>query len=69
MPDLSMDRCLIYAIYQGGVEGFFKARGYGLETEHFEEVDKDIFALFETFSRKGRLPTMIEIAAECPHVT
>ena len=67
--EISLDRALLYAILQAGIKGFFKAREFGLKAEHIEDVDKDVFALFETFSRKGRLPTMIEIAAECPHVT
>jgi len=69
MAEFSLDRCLIYAIFQAGIDGFFKAREFGLEVDHFEDVDKDVFALLETFSRKGRLPTMIEVAVECPHVT
>jgi len=67
--EASLDRFLIYAILQAGIEGFFKAREFGLTSEHFEDVDKEVFALFEVFSRKGRLPTITEIAAECPHVT
>jgi len=67
MEDISLDRALLYGIYQAGVDGYFKARFHGVAKEHLSDVDGEIFSLIEQFSRKGRLPTLVEIAVECPH--
>lgn len=64
MDDVTLDRALILAILDAGLPGFFKARRYGLEAQHLQGPDDKVYALFERFARKGRLPTMVEIAAD-----
>ncbi len=63
MDDITLDRALIFGILEGGLDAFFKARRLGLEAVHLTEPDNAIFALFDSFARKGRLPTFVEIAA------
>lgn len=65
MDDITLDRALTFSILQAGKLGFFKAkRDAGLQAEHIQDGDHEIFALFETFVRRhNRLPTTIEIKA------
>lgn len=63
MDNVTLDRALVYAVLQGGPEALFKARETGIRAEHFLAEDHAIWEFIESFSRKGRLPTTIEIAA------
>ena len=63
MDDITLDRALVFAILAEGLPGYFKARKLGLEAAHLQGEDAKVFAMFEQFSRKGRLPTFVEIAA------
>ena len=68
MDEVTLDRALILAILDSGLDGFFKSRRYGLEAAHLQSPDDKVYGLFERFARKGRLPTMIEIAADTKQV-
>lgn len=65
MDDITLDRALIFSILQANKPGFFKARDAGLQNEHVQDEDQQIFKLFETFVRRhNRLPTTTEIKAD-----
>ena len=59
----TLDRCLIYGIYQQGLAGLFKAWNLGIKPEHLSVPEKHFYALFEAFVPKTRLPTQVEIRA------
>lgn len=64
MDDITLDRALILGILQQGKEGFFRARDLGLNSEHVQDDDQQVYKLFEKSVRKNqRLPTLIEIKA------
>jgi hypothetical protein len=58
---MTLDRCLILGVTQMGVQGIFRARDAGLRAEHLESPENKVFAAFESFLPKGRLPTNTEI--------
>lgn len=64
MDDITLDRALIFGILQQGKEGFFRVRDLGVASDHVQDDDQKVFALFEQSVRKNsRLPTLIEIKA------
>jgi replicative DNA helicase len=58
---ISPDRALIYAVLQGGPQAYFKARDKGLRPEHVQDAEHRVYKLFESFAKRGRLPTPFEI--------
>ena len=64
MDDVTLDRALILGILQQGKEAFFRSRELGLRSDHIQDSEQKVYALFEEMIRKNqRLPTLIEIKA------
>lgn len=58
----SIDSCLLFAIFQAGPKGYFKARDLGVQSEHLLATEANVLRLIEHFVvQKGRLPTDEEI--------